>query len=66
MLVTVSEQCEKKLLAVKQEEKSGKTFNFIEDWYIHLWEVVDNSDRLFLLLLYWHLYSAFNLQIKHC
>lgn len=24
MLVTVSEQCEKKLLAVKQEEKSGK------------------------------------------
>lgn len=23
MLVTVSEQCEKKLLAVKQEEKSG-------------------------------------------
>ena len=25
MLVTVSEQCEKKLLAVKQEEKSGKT-----------------------------------------
>ena len=25
MLVTVSEQCEKKLLAVKQEEKSGTT-----------------------------------------
>ena len=25
MLVTVSEQCEKKLLAVKQEEKTGKT-----------------------------------------
>jgi hypothetical protein len=24
MLVTVSEQCEKKLLAMKQEEKSGK------------------------------------------
>lgn len=26
MLVTVSEQCEKKLLAVKQEEKSGTTY----------------------------------------
>lgn len=24
MLVTISEQCEKKLLALKQEEKSGK------------------------------------------
>lgn len=31
MLVTVSEQCEKKLLAVKQEEKSGtiKKKNYI-------------------------------------
>ena len=45
MLVTVSEQCEKKLLAVKQEEKSGTT-------HVGLSSELNIGQEMFLTLIY--------------
>ena len=42
--MTVSEQCEKKLLAVKQEEKSGKIYDSLA-LHSQKWPVRQNSTQ---------------------